>query len=201
MNILNSREPVQARDSDLKNSVLANVSLAGSSFDNVNLRGSAFDNVNLTEVTFNNVDLSRVCITSANTTGMTINGLPVPAAGAFSSVMQVLRVTDMQRAIDWYTKVIGLALLWRSADDGGGENCMLQSGPVTLMLSTGTHLGGKPAFTGTLYFNMRDVAAFHDGIKDRAEFVWPLQKMDYGTVEFGIRDPDGYTLAFAQAVR
>jgi hypothetical protein len=28
--------------------------------------------------------------------------------------------------------------------------------------------------------------------------VWPLAAMDYGQKEFGIRDGDGYTLAFAE---
>ena len=37
-------------------------------------------------------------------------------------------------------------------------------------------------------------------IKDEAEIAWPLETMEYGTVEFGIRDRDGYTLAFAEHV-
>jgi hypothetical protein len=28
--------------------------------------------------------------------------------------------------------------------------------------------------------------------------VWPLEQQEYGTREFGIRDPDGYVLAFAE---
>jgi uncharacterized glyoxalase superfamily protein PhnB len=66
------------------------------------------------------------------------------------------------------------------------------------MLSTGTHLGGKPAFTGTLYINTPGVAAFYERLKDKVELVWPLENMAYGATEFGIRDPDGYVLAFAE---
>jgi uncharacterized glyoxalase superfamily protein PhnB len=198
MKINNSREPIQAKDSNF----------ADSGFSNVNLAGALFDNVNLAGATFNDVNLSRVRITAANTTGMTINDVDVSALvhacshpGRFDEIMPVLRVENMQRAVDWYTQVIGFTLLWRKPADGGGENCMLREGSLTLMLSSGTHLGGKPVFTGTLYFNMKGVAAFFESIKARVDMVWPLEAMDYGTLEFGVRDPDGYTLAFAEHVR
>ena len=32
------------------------------------------------------------------------------------------------------------------------------------------------------------------------EVVWPLEVMDYGQKEFGIRDGDGYMLAFTEAL-
>ena len=83
--------------------------------------------------------------------------------------------------------------------DGGGENCLLQSGTTTLMLSTGSHLGDQPMLSGTLYFNTEGVRQFYAAVKGSVEIVWPLEVMEYGTVEFGIRDCDGYTLAFAEA--
>ena len=76
---------------------------------------------------------------------------------------------------------------------------MLESGTTKLLLSTGSHLGEKPAFTGTLYFDMAGVENFFNQIKNKVEIVWPLEAMDYGQIEFGIRDLDGYTLAFAEA--
>jgi uncharacterized glyoxalase superfamily protein PhnB len=117
---------------------------------------------------------------------------------SFQKIMPVLRVADMERALDCYTRVLGFAVLWRSANDGGGENCMLREGAANVMLSTGSHLGDKPAFTGTLYFEMAGVREFHTKIKDHIEIVWPLERMSYGTLEFGVRDCDGYTLAFAE---
>ena len=38
-------------------------------------------------------------------------------------------------------------------------------------------------------------------IKDRVEVVWPLEDQEYGMREFGVRDSDGYLLAFAEEVR
>ena len=68
------------------------------------------------------------------------------------------------------------------------------------MLSTGSHLGGTPSFTGTLYIDMDGVEEFYEEVKDRVELVWPLDVMDYGTREFGVRDPNGYILAFSEAI-
>lgn len=117
----------------------------------------------------------------------------------FKKIVPVLKVSEMQRAVDFYTGVLGLAVRWREPSDGGGENCMLQAGEVDLLLSTGSHLGDKPQFTGTLYFDMAGVKEFFDRIRNEVEIVWPLEAMDYGQTEFGIRDRDGYTLAFAES--
>ena len=75
----------------------------------------------------------------------------------------------------------------------------LALGKTVIMLSTGQHLGeGKPGFTGTLYFEMTGVREFWELVHDKAPVAWPLGEMDYGTLEFGVRDPDGYTFAFSE---
>jgi uncharacterized glyoxalase superfamily protein PhnB len=117
---------------------------------------------------------------------------------SFRKIMPVLRVADLSKAIDWYTRLPGFQQCWRSPNDGGGENCLLQAGATSLMLSTGSQLGDKPAFSGTLYFEMDGVRELFARIKDDVEIVWPLETMNYGTIEFGARDRDGYTLAFAE---
>jgi catechol 2,3-dioxygenase-like lactoylglutathione lyase family enzyme len=91
---------------------------------------------------------------------------------SFKKIMPVLRVADLSKAIDWYTQQLGFELYWRANDGGDGENCMLQAGETSPMLST--------------------------RIKDQVEIVWPLATMEYGAIEFGIHDTDGYTLAFAE---
>jgi uncharacterized glyoxalase superfamily protein PhnB len=113
-------------------------------------------------------------------------------------VMPVLRVADMDRSVAFYRDVLGFSMRWRASGDGGGENAMLEHGAARLMLSTGEHLGGPPRLTGTLYFDMVGVEALWERIGETCERVWPLEEMDYGTLEFGIRDPDGYTLAFSE---
>ena len=111
------------------------------------------------------------------------------------TIMPVLKVSDFETSVKFYQEVLGFTLTWRSQDTAA-----LESGGAALMLSTGDHLGpGKPTFTGTLYFEtpggVRDLWA---RLQSKAPVVWPLSEMDYGTLEFGIRDPDGYTLAFSE---
>jgi len=118
----------------------------------------------------------------------------------FKHFVPVLRVADMQAAIDYYIRHFGAALCWRSPADGGGENCMLAMGEVTLMFSTGTHLGEAPQFTGTLHIDVDGVEALYEKVKGQVAVLWPLEAMDYGQKEFGIKDCNGYNLAFAEAV-
>jgi uncharacterized glyoxalase superfamily protein PhnB len=118
----------------------------------------------------------------------------------FRAITPVLKVADLHRAVAFYTEVLGFEVCWQAANDGGGENCMLKAGRASVLLSTASHLGDKPQFTGTLYFNRTGVRDFFEMVRHRAEVVWPLEVMDYGQTEFGIRDRDGYTLAFAETV-
>src|SRR3954449_7234829 len=55
----------------------------------------------------------------------------------FKRIVPVLKVSDMQKSVDFYTGVLGFSVAWRAANDGGGENCMLQAGAADLLLSTG----------------------------------------------------------------
>jgi catechol 2,3-dioxygenase-like lactoylglutathione lyase family enzyme len=83
----------------------------------------------------------------------------------FQKVVPVLKVSDMQKSIEFYTGVLGFTVAWGAANDGGGENCMLQAGAAELLLSTGSHLGDRPQFTGTLYFHMVGVREFFERVK------------------------------------
>ena len=115
----------------------------------------------------------------------------------FHSIMPVLKVADLQRSIRWYGEVLGMSTDERH-DEDSGDICFVRAGDAELLLSTASHLGGSPSFTGTLYFRVEGVDELFRRIAGRAEVVWPLEKQDYGTREFGIRDPDGYVLAFAE---
>jgi uncharacterized glyoxalase superfamily protein PhnB len=125
--------------------------------------------------------------------------LSVITMPSFLTIVPVLKVADLPRSLEFYTNVLGFTVAWQAENDGGGENAMLQAGQTSVLLSTGSHLGDKPQFTGTLYFNMSGVRQFFEEIKGQVEVVWPLETMDYGQQEFGIRDRDGYVLAFAEA--
>jgi hypothetical protein len=52
--------------------------------------------------------------------------------------------------------------------------------------------------SGTLYFYPRSVLALADELSGRVELAWGPEVMDYGMFEFGVRDPNGYYLAFTE---
>ena len=81
----------------------------------------------------------------------------------YARILPALRVTDLDRAVGFFTGLFGFEVVWRTGggcgadgapEPGTGETAMLQAGEVSLMLSTGEHLGKAPAFTGVLYFQM-----------------------------------------------
>lgn len=121
-------------------------------------------------------------------------------ATRFSKFIPVLRVSSMERSMEYYTRVLGFEIAWCAEDDGEGELCMLALDEIDLLLSTGDHLGGPPSFTGTLYISTTGVEDYYARIADEVDVIWPLEQMEYGVQEFGIRDPDGYLLAFSEAV-
>jgi hypothetical protein len=49
-----------------------------------------------------------------------------------------------------------------------------------------------------LYFYPESVEALAAEWQGRVPFVWGPEVMDYGMREFGIRDPNGYYLAFTE---
>ena len=113
-------------------------------------------------------------------------------------VMPALHVGEMERAVRFYTQQLGFSVAWRSPGDGGGDNCMLEAGTVAVLLSTSPHLGTPSQFTGTIYFDVEGIEGLWGTVAPTADVVWPIADMEYGTREFGIRDPDGYVLAFAE---
>jgi uncharacterized glyoxalase superfamily protein PhnB len=114
------------------------------------------------------------------------------------SILPVLKVNDLNETIEFYRRLFGFHVCSLHPEGSQPDTCIMAWGAIELLFSTGAHLGGPPQLTGTLYFNLQGVAELFERVKDQVEVVWPLEEMDYGTREFGIRDCNGYTLAFAE---
>src|ERR1700682_2373793 len=79
-----------------------------------------------------------------------------------------------------YAEVLGFGVCWRAANDGGGGNCMLEAGRRRCCYRPGRIWGSKPAFTGTLYFEMKGEEEFYGRVKDGVEMAWPAGSMESG---------------------
>lgn len=107
----------------------------------------------------------------------------------------LLRCNDLDRTREYYRDTLGFEV----ADTAEGtisvrlEDCYL-------VFTTQDLWAGPTQCSATFYLHVDDVARYYARVKDRAQIAWPLQDMTYGSREFGVRDCDGYYLAFAQVV-
>lgn len=58
----------------------------------------------------------------------------------------------------------------------------------------------KIGFTGSFYFNVDEVDALWNELKDRAKVCYELETFEWGMREFAIYDNNGYLLQFGQNV-
>lgn len=71
---------------------------------------------------------------------------------------------------------------------------------VTLQFHTEAPEGTppEPVCSGTFYLYPTSVTRLADELRGRVDFAWGPEVMEYGQREFGVRDPNGYYLAFAE---
>ncbi|MNI35837.1 Glyoxalase-like domain protein [compost metagenome] len=105
----------------------------------------------------------------------------------------LLRCNDLADTASFYREVLGFTVA-ESAEST--ITVRLEDCSLTF---TQAYIWGRPvAFSGTLYFAIAQVDRYYQSLKDQVDLAWPLQDMPYGSREFGLRDCNGYYLAFAQ---
>jgi uncharacterized glyoxalase superfamily protein PhnB len=108
----------------------------------------------------------------------------------------LLRCKDKQETRAFYASMLGFDVR------GSAEATLTAEKFGARLIFTEADLWqSAPKLSGTIYFIVADVAAYHAAIKDKVSLAWPLQDMPYGSSEFGVNDCNGYCLAFQQAKR
>jgi uncharacterized glyoxalase superfamily protein PhnB len=112
------------------------------------------------------------------------------------SLAPILVTDDMDRSIRFYVEVLGFTC---GLQTPGYSN--LQRDAVRIMLAgpNGHEPWHGAKFTGQLYIGLETaeaVDALWATVQDRAEIIYPIDDFEYGAREFGIRDDNGYHLAF-----
>jgi uncharacterized glyoxalase superfamily protein PhnB len=102
----------------------------------------------------------------------------------------------MDRSVRFYVDNLGFTCGLQTH-----EYSNLERDAVRIMLAAPIAHGAwnGPKFTGQLYIGLdtaEEVDAVWAKAKDRAEIIYALDDFDYGAHEFGIRDDNGYHLAF-----
>ncbi len=119
---------------------------------------------------------------------------PAPAKRvAFTRCRPVLKTNDIRSTLEFYVKILGFqATALRPSDDP--TFCTLDQGLASITFDA--VLDDSPAFSGQIAFEVGDVRALYDSIKDRVKIVRGLSTSHDGRREFTCLDPNGYVLAF-----
>lgn len=110
----------------------------------------------------------------------------------------MLKTERMAETLAWYERA-GFELSGRYPDVGEPTWIEVDRDDVTLQFLAGeTPWPGTPTLTGTIYVHPPSVRALHGAIRDEIEPVWGPEVRDWGMLEMGLRDPNGYFLTFTE---
>ena len=114
-------------------------------------------------------------------------------------LVPALLVNDMPETLAFYRK-LGFAVQGSYPEQGKQTWAEVARDGVALQFHTEPSCGtpAEPVCSGTFYFFPESVEALADELRGQFEFAWGPEVMDYGMREFGVRDPNGYYLAFAE---
>ena len=130
----------------------------------------------------------------------------------FSDVTPNLIVSDIDRSLRFYRDVLGFSVVATVPEAAPFVFVWLQRGGISVFLNAPEGvgedlpvLGARPiGGTNTLFMVIEadsiesGVDALYHEIASKASVVMPLKTQFYGMREFGIEDPDGYVILFAQ---
>ena len=106
--------------------------------------------------------------------------------------VSVLRVSDLDIALKYYTEILGFTQDFRFKNYAG-----ITSGHARLHLAGGENPNQRPVGGGTVYIFCDDVDAYYAEIKKKGAVVRDEPKdYPYGMRDFIALDPDGNHLAF-----
>ncbi len=132
----------------------------------------------------------------------------------FTDVTPNLLVTDIDRSTAFYRDVLGFSVVTTVPDAAPFVFVWVQRGGVNVFLNARetveadmASLADRPiGGTATLFMTIEaptatdGIDALFARIQSAATVVMPLKDQFYGMREFGIEDPDGYVIFFAQRI-
>ena len=114
-------------------------------------------------------------------------------------LVPALLVRDMGETLAFYRK-LGFEITGSYPDPKNASWAEVQRDGVVFQFHTDPPEGTprEPICSGTFYVYLESVTALAEELRGTVEFAWGPEVMDYGMLEFGIQDPNGYYLAFTE---
>ena len=106
---------------------------------------------------------------------------------------------NIKESIDFYTNVLGFNC-HGNTEDWGWASLRWQGAAIMLARPNEHEPHDKIGFTGSFYFNVADVDAVWNELKDKAKVCYEIETFDFGMREFAIYDNNGYLLQFGEEV-
>ena len=117
-----------------------------------------------------------------------------------STITPVIRFADAHAGIDFLERAFGFRRGQVHTDDAGTVvHAELWLGDDCLMIGSEQEgsAPGPPAGTGSTYVVVEDADAHHGRAADAgAEVIYGLRDTDYGSRDYGARDPEGNDWSF-----
>jgi catechol 2,3-dioxygenase-like lactoylglutathione lyase family enzyme len=108
----------------------------------------------------------------------------------------ILTTDDMDRSVRFYVEVLGFTCGMQTP----GYSSLYRDAVRIMLAAPNEHEEWEgPKLTGQLYIGLEtagEVDALWAKVKDRADVTYAVDDFEYGAHEFGIRDDNGYRLAF-----
>jgi len=114
-------------------------------------------------------------------------------------LVPALLVRDMRETVAFYLK-LGFKLTGVDPNHTRMGWAEVARDSVTFQFHTEPPCGTPPTpvCSGTFYVYPSSVEALADEIRGKVAFAWGPEVMDYGMLEFGVQDPNGYFIAFTE---
>jgi catechol 2,3-dioxygenase-like lactoylglutathione lyase family enzyme len=115
-------------------------------------------------------------------------------------ILPCLFVSDMRRSLEFYVESLGFTQTgYYPIESEPIRTEVRRDGVAIVLLSEPRRLELQvPALSGALYVFPESVDKLADELRGKVPFAWGPEDTEFGLREFAVRDPDGYTLIFAE---
>lgn len=116
-----------------------------------------------------------------------------------NSLRPMLWTENLSETIDFYVNILDFTC--GELNEDWGQATLWKDEIAIMLAKPNEHTKyDKIGFTGSFYFNVDEVDALWNELKDKTKICYELETFEWGMSEFAIYDNNGYLLQFGQNV-